>query len=139
MLLPFIFIQIPTGRLADRRLGEKEMLSIGFIIMALSTIIMYFINSSSLIIWALILFGTRVGASVVEIMCDVYFFKKVDNCNANLISFYRMARPFAYITAPLIASIVLSFSGFGINYLFLVLGVMMFSGLVFSLSILDTK
>jgi len=139
MLLPFVFMQLPVGKLADSRFGEKEILSIGFIIMALTTIIMYFVTGNNIVVWSLILFGTRVGAALVEIMCDVYFFKKVDNKNANLISFFRMARPFAYIISPILATIILSALGLGIESLFLVLGFLMFFGLKFSLSIKDTK
>lgn len=139
MLTPFVFVQFPAGRLADSRFGEKEMLSIGFIIMALVTMVMFFVTGKNVLIWGLILLGTRVGASIVEIMCDVYFFKKVDNKDVNLISFFRMARPFAYIIGPLLATIILSLSDFSIKNLFLVLGFLMFFGLKFSLSIKDTK
>jgi MFS family permease len=139
MLLPFVFVQFPAGKLADSKLGEKEMLSVGFIIMSLATVAIYFTTGTNLLVWGLILFGTRVGAAVVEIMCDVYFFKKVDNQNANIISFYRMARPFAYIFGPLLATIILNISGLGLKNLFLVLGFLMIFGLKFSLSIKDTK
>jgi len=139
MLLPFIFVQFPAGRLADSRFGEKEILSIGFIIMALATITMYFVDGNNIIVWTLILFGTRVGAALVEVMCDVYFFKKVDNKNANLISFFRMARPFAYIISPILATVIMSIFGLGIESLFLALGFLMLFGLRYSLAIKDTK
>jgi len=139
MLVPFVFIQFPAGKLADSRYGEKEMLSIGFIIMALSTMTMFFVTGKSILVWSLILFGTRIGAAVVEIMCDVYFFKKVDNKDANIISFYRIARPFAYIIGPMLASIILIIPGLGLKSLFLVLGFIMFFGLRYSLAIEDTK
>jgi MFS family permease len=139
MLLPFIFVQFPAGRLADSRFGEKEILSIGFIVMALATITMYFVDGNNIIVWALILFGTRVGAALVEVMCDVYFFKKVDNKNANLISFFRMSRPFAYIISPILATVIMSIFGLGIESLFLALGFLMLFGLRYSLAIKDTK
>ena len=139
MLLPFIFIQFPAGKIADSWLGEKEMLTAGFIIMGVSSIAMYFIVGKSILVWSLVLLCTRVGAATVEIMCDTYFFKKVDNQNANLISYYRMARPLAYIIGPLLAIVILSWPGFGIKNLFLILGILMFLGLKFSLSLQDTK
>lgn len=139
MLLPFILIQFPAGKLADTRYGEKEMLTIGFIIIALSTLVIFFTNSTSVIFWAALLFGTRIGAAMVEVMCDTYFFKKVSNRDANLIGFYRISRPFSYIIGPLLAMTILYFSNSGIQNLFLVLGLMMFMGLKFSLSIEDTK
>jgi len=139
MLIPFIFVQFPAGRLADSKFGEKEMLSIGFVIMALATITMFFVTGSNILVWGLILFVTRVGAALVEIMCDVYFFKKVDNENANLISFYRMARPMAYIIGPLSATFILGVFGLDIKYLFLILGFILIFGLRYSLAIKDTK
>jgi MFS family permease len=139
MLLPFVFVQFPAGKLADAILGEKEILSVGFIIMALATTTIFFIDSKSILVWALILLGTRVGAALVEIMCDVYFFKKVDNKNANLISFFRMSRPFAYIISPLVVAIILSVFGLDLKSLFLILGFLMFFGLRYSLAIVDTK
>jgi predicted MFS family arabinose efflux permease len=107
--------------------------------MALATMVIFFVNGKSILVWSLILFGTRIGAALVEVMCDTYFFKKVNDKDANLISFYRMAMPFAYIIGPLLAVIVLSLPNFGIKNLFLILGFMMFFGLKFSLSLQDTK
>jgi MFS family permease len=139
MLLPFVLVQLPLGRLADKKWGEKEMLSLGFIIVAISTGIISFISGSSMILWAVILFITRIGASTIEIMCDTYFFKKVDGLNANAISFYRMSGPLAYILGPLLATVMFSFFNFEIQYLFLVLGLIMIFGLGFSLALKDTK
>jgi MFS family permease len=92
-----------------------------------------------MILWAVILFITRIGASTIEIMCDTYFFKKVDGLNANAISFYRMSGPLAYILGPLLATVMFSFFNFEIQYLFLVLGLIMIFGLGFSLALKDTK
>lgn len=139
MLLPFVFVQLPLGRLADKKFGEKEILSLGFIIIAISTGVISFISGGSIVLWAVILFITRIGAGMIEIMCDTYFFKKVQGLNANIISFYRMCGPFAYIFGPLVATLMFSFLNFDIRYLFLVLGLIMFTGIHFSLSIKDTK
>ena len=139
MLLPFVIIQFPAGKLADLRFGEKEMLSIGFIVMALSTLLIFFVTGKSIFVWSLVLFCGRTGAAMVEVMCDVYFFKKVGNQNANLISFYRMINPLSYVVGLFLATILLSISGFETVDLFLILGLMMFFGLYYSLSIKDTK
>jgi MFS family permease len=140
MLLPFVFIQLPLGRIADKKYGEKEILSFGFIILAVATILLFFIpKDSSLWFWAVILFVTRIGAGSVEVMSDTYFFKKVNSLDTNIISFFRTARPLAYTFGPLIATFCLSLVGAESGYLFLILGLIMFSGLWFSLSIKDTK
>ena len=137
MLLPFLFIQFPAGRIADTKLGEKELLSIGFVIMALAVMVLPFITSTSFWIWAGALFVTRIGASIVEIMTETYFFKKIDGTDTHIISLYRNSRSIAFIVAPLVASFFLYF--FEFKYLFLVLGVIMILGLKYSLTLKDTK
>ena len=139
MLVPFVLVQFPAGKLADQRLGEKEMLTFGFIIMACATGLIYFIHSDSIWVWALILFTTRIGAAIVEAMCDIYFFKKVNGQDVGMISFYRMSRPLAYVLGPAIGSALLYF-GFGnVAALFIVLALITFVGLRFSLVIEDTN
>ncbi len=137
MLTPFILIEFPAGKLADAKLGEKELLIIGFIIMAISTISLSFITSSSFWLWTSVLFITRIGASLVEIMTETYFFKKIDSTNIHLLSAYRSNRSFASVVAPLVASLFLIF--FGFKYLFILLGVIMLLGISFSLTLEDTK
>jgi len=138
MLLPFVFIDIPLGKLADKKWGEKEMLSIGFIIIAIATTTISFISGRNFILWALILLMTRVGASIIEIMAETYFFKRIDSCDANIISSYRMVNPLSYIIGPIIASVLLYYS-LDIRYLFIILGLIMLYGLKYSLNIKDTK
>ncbi len=140
MLLPFVFIQFPLGRIADEKLGEKEILSTGFIIMALSTFILFFIpQTGGLWLWALLLLVTRIGASSVEIMNDTYFFKKVNNLNTNIISFFRISRPLAYVLGPLIMTLTMNLFGADHGQPFFVLGLIMLLGLLFSLNLKDTR
>jgi MFS family permease len=139
MLLPFVFVQLPLGRLADTRFGEKEILSIGFIIMAIATASIAFVDSTLWWVFAGILFVTRIGAATVEIMCDTYFFKKVDSQDTGVISFFRLCGPLAYVLGPLAATIVLNLFNLDAKYLFLILGIGMLGGLDFSLKIRDTK
>ncbi len=136
MLLPFVLFELPLGRLADRHLGEKEILITGFIIMSISTLAIAFLNSNVLWMWAFLLFLTRVGASFVEIGSDAYFFKKVTQKNTDLISFYRGMIPVAYIAAPLIASQIIAVSG--IAYVFVFLSVALIAGIFFSSKLRDT-
>lgn len=137
MLVPFVLIELPLGRLADTKWGEKEILSIGFIIMALSTGLISFITDHNLILWGAILFITRIGASMVEIMSETYFFKKVDTTNVNIVSLFRTMRPFAYLVGPIVASGLLTL--IDIKYIFIALGIIMFYGLRYSLALNDTK
>ncbi len=137
MLVPFILIELPLGRLADSRWGEKEALAVGFIVIAISTASMSFIGNTSVFVWATVLFLTRVGASMVEIMSETYFFKKVTTENANIISGFRTMRPLAYIASPIIGSAVLLFAPF--QELFAILGAIIFVGFFASLKVKDTR
>jgi MFS family permease len=119
MLLPFLLFELPAGILSDKKLGEKEILTVGFLIMFLATAIIPFLTTTSFIIWALVLFGTRIGASFVEVSSETYFFKHVKEENTGLISLFRMTRPLAFVVVPLIALIVVHFFSYSVSFLFL--------------------
>jgi len=129
MLLPYLLFEFPTGLLADKKIGEKEFLIFGFLIMVVATAVIPLIESPTLWIWAGLLFITRIGASMVEIASETYFFRQVKDRDTGLISLFRMARPLSFILAPLIAIPVLYFTSYGTS--FLILAVLTLSGLLF--------
>jgi hypothetical protein len=129
MILPFLLLELPLGRLMDRRSGETEILRAGFIILALSTIALALITAKIYWLWAGILFVTRIGASFVEISNESYFFKKVTDRNPNIISLFRGTQSFAIVISPLLALPLLAY--FGYSTLFFALGLTMFLGLFF--------
>lgn len=135
MLLPFILFELPLGKLADIQ-GEKKIMSVGFLIAGAGTIILSALNFPSVVAWAIALFVTRIGASMVEIMIETYFFKKVPSKNANILGLFRVTRPIAYLIAPIITIVGLSFTSY--SYLFIFLGCMMICGLFFTSGIKDT-
>ena len=137
MLLPYVLFELPLGKIADSIMGEKEILTAGFIIMAIPTAIMPFVSAPSFALWTTLLFISRIGASFVEIMSETYFFKKVDAGNTNTIEFFRDSRPVAYVIAPLLATLFLMF--FEVRFLFLALAVVIFSGVYFASRIHDTR
>lgn len=138
MLLPFVLFEIPAGRLADRKYGEKEMLSLGFVIMSLFTFLIPFVPAgASIALWAGILFMTRVGAALVEAMTESFFFKHVDATEEDYIAFYRTAQPLSYILGPLTATLALAFVPF--QAVFIILACVVMLGLRYSLALRDTK
>lgn len=136
MLLPFVIFELPAGKIADKWLGEKELLSTGFIIIAIFTSIIPFISTVSFITWAILLFITRIGASLVEITTESHFFKHVKAIDADMISFFRLTLPLAYIAGPVVAIIALQLLSF--QYIFLVLGIIMLAGLKYAFALKDT-
>lgn len=137
MLLPFVLFELPLGEIADKRLGEKEILIAGFFIMAISTFSLSFITTADLVVWTILLFFTRIGAAAVEIMSETYFFKKISAGDTNTLSSFRHTRPLAFVAGTLSASVFLSF--FDIKYLFITLGILMLVGIRFASSINDTR
>jgi MFS family permease len=137
MLIPYILFEIPAGKIADKWYGEKEMMFAGFFILALFTVSLSFITLASAVLWTAMLFMTRVGASLVEVTTESYFFKHVRGDDADTISLFRMARPGAYVIGPIVATIALLF--IDMQYLFLLLGIILFSALYFTSVIRDTK
>jgi len=136
-LIPFILLEAPLGKIADKYLGEKEILTAGFIITAGATMIIPFIEAPIFWLWAAILFTTRIGASMIEVMTETYIFKKINASSIDVVSFFRMVRPTAYIASPIIASVLLIHIDF--KYIFLILGAVVLYGIRFSLVIKDTK
>ena len=137
MLLPFVILDFPLGKLSDK-IGEKKMLICGFLIGAFFTLLIPLITTPSLWIWAIILFGTRTGAAIIEIMSESYFFKNVHEENADAISFFRNNYPLAYILAPLLAiPILILIPSF--QYIFYILGAILLLGFFITLRLKDVK
>ena len=118
MLIPFIIVQIPAGIIADKYIGEKEIMTLGFIILSLSLIFFYSVNSTSFWLWAGILFFSRIGAALVEAMRESYFFKAVDAKDVDCINLFRATSPLGYIFGSSLGAIVLLFSS--ISNIFLI-------------------
>lgn len=118
MLLPFLFFEYPIGWLADKELGEKEMIIISLSWMALATTWVYRLDQPSVWLWALVLLATRFGAAALEILRDSYFYKKIDGNDVDLIDFYRTARPAAYILAASFSVFFIKFYGLREVFLF---------------------
>jgi MFS family permease len=135
-LTAFVILEYPLGYIADRYLGEKEFLILGFIIISISTALLSFITEANFWVWAVALFSTRIGASMIEVMNETYFFKKINSSDINVLGFFRILGPLAYTVAPLIASILLMI--IDIRFLFLILGAIMLYGVKHSLALKDT-
>ncbi len=135
--LAFILFEFPAGYVADRFIGETEMMAAGFLIMGLSMISMSFTTSTAIWTWVLIMFILRVGASLVEATTESYFFKHTKGDDTNYLSFFRLSRPLGIVFGSIIGSASLLFLSF--QYIFLVLGIILFSGIYFAYRLVDTK
>ena len=137
MLIPFVLVQYPAGILADKKIGEKEMIILAILVMGISSFLFFLSSSKDILVWAVILFATRVGAALVEILRDSYFYKQVDGSRADVIDFFRTAQPVAYIAAAVFSTLILW--TFPLKYVFLLLALVIFSALWPALRLTDSQ
>lgn len=128
MLVPFLFFEYPIGWLADKELGEKEMIIFFLSWMALSVAFVYQLDKPDVLMWSLALLATRVGASAIQILRDSYFYKKIDKDDIDLIDFYRTSMPMAYIVSAGLSAVVLNF--YGVREIFLLAAVLLMTALI---------
>lgn len=135
--MAYVILEYPIGIIADKYIGEKEMMGFGFLIIAVSISWMSFVTATSILVWSVIMFVTRVGASLVEVTTESYFFKQTKSSDAQIISFFRITRPLAYVIGALLASVALLY--LPLNLLFIVFAGLMIPAMFFTLNIEDSK
>jgi MFS family permease len=90
--------------------GEKELMLIGLAIILFASLLMPILHFDSLVTFGLFLFITRVGASILESMSFIYFFKKVKTEEVTNISLFNNLGSAANAIVPLVAAIVFYFT-----------------------------
>lgn len=135
--LAYVILEYPIGIIADRYIGEKEMMGFGFLIIIIATSWMSFVTVASVTAWAIIMFTTRVGAALVEVTTESYFFKQTKSSDAQIISFFRVTRPLSYVLGAMIGSLSLLYVPF--HFLFVVFALLMIPAMFCTLYIEDSK
>lgn len=128
MLIPFVFLQYPLGVLADKKTGEKEWLLAAVVLITIFTAAISFIETREIAVWAGVLFVTRIGAAVIEVMKESYFYKQIGPTDVDLIDFFRTTKSVAYVVGLGFFSIALFF--IPIQGVFILLALIILSGLV---------
>lgn len=137
MLVPFVLLQYPMGILADKKFGEKEFLIFSLLIMSASTLAIYFTASKSIFLWSAILFATRIGAALIEVLRDSYFYKQVDGKDVDLIDFFRTASSVGYIFATLLSALLLIF--LPLKFAFILVAIISLTGVYPAFKLKDSK
>lgn len=136
-LLAYVFFEYPVGVLADKYIGEKEMMALGFLILAVSSSWISFMAAAPVTAWMILMFISRIGGSLVEATTESYFFKHTKGTDANIMSFFRLTRPLATLAGALLGSITLLYLPF--DLMFVVLGLFMIPGIFFTIHLKDTR
>ncbi len=137
MHIPYVLFDIPWGKIADKILGEKEIMGAGIVIIGLSTISIGLITSNLFWVWACALALTRLGASMIQVTTESYFFKKIKDTDTDKISIFRNTSPVAILIAPIIATVCLTVAS--LSQLFIILGAIVLLALIPNYKLHDTK
>ncbi len=130
MLAPFVILGLPIGILIDKyHVKKRTLLYFGFLIISIFTFIISGITTKNILVWGVVLFMTRVGASIIETTSEIYFFSHIKEEEAYLLSVFRDMMPVAYIIAPIISTIIFIFLPF--KFLFIILSIILLSGLYY--------
>lgn len=136
-LFAYVLFEYPIGLLADKYIGEKEMMAAGFLVLAVSSSWISFMATAPALGWMILMFISRIGGSLVEATTESYFFKHTSGTDANIMSFFRLTRPLAMLIGALLGSATLLYLPF--ELMFIVLGFLMIPGLFFTMHLKDTK
>ncbi len=129
-LFAYVICEYPIGIVADRFSAERVLMAIGFVVLALSSASIGFTAVLGTVGFMVVMFLTRVGASLVEVGSESYFFKQVDSKDAALIGFFRLTRPAANLCGAAAGTLALLFLPFPL--LFILLGCLMVPGIIFA-------
>jgi hypothetical protein len=105
-LFPFLIVPRMLGYIEDKMKNEKEFLMFAIFGLISSLVLIAYTDSSSLFVWAALLFMARVFASVMETSISSYFFKKVNRSDTNLISIFTSSPNLVYLFLVPIYSVI---------------------------------
>jgi MFS-type transporter involved in bile tolerance (Atg22 family) len=133
MLLPFLILELPLGKVVDSAFGEKKIMVFGFVLLVATVACIPFLTTSTFAVWTGVLFTSRIGAACVEMATESYFFKHVNGSLADTISLFRMARPATYVAVSAVATLTLGI--ISLQWSFLILAVIMVIGVPLALTL----
>ena len=128
MLTPFVILGYPIGKKIDNGASGRVMARYGLFIMAVTTLLIPFVETKSIIIWIAILLLSRVGAVILETAGDGIFFRTINEEETELLGIMRDMQPVGYFIASLIAVIVLLFGN--ITHIFYAVGIVLVLGII---------
>ncbi len=139
VLIPFLLIEYPAGLVADRWLGDRDLMIAGFCITGIGVALFAWVSEATpLLVIVALLGATRVGVGLMEAMTEGHFFRRVSEKDAGLVSVFRMGRPFAALTAPIACSVLLAIGSYW--WLFIGAGVIVLvPGAISALGIKDIR
>lgn len=138
-LIPLVILPYELGYLADTKYGEKEMLLIGLLILTVTAFICVLLTTSSVLMWALVLLISRIGASLVDTMAFTYYFKKIGPEDPSFTALFVNMYSMAIITTGAVGVMISPFLVERPQLMFVVLGCALAWGVTVVLPMKDTR
>jgi len=138
-LIPLVLLPYELGMLADTKLGEKELLIIGLLILAVTTLLCVVVTSPDPRVWVFLLLISRIGAACVETMAFTYYFKKVGPEDASLTALFSNAYAVATIIVGAVGVAVAPLLVTRPQLMFVILGCAILWSISYVLPMKDTR
>ncbi len=139
MLVPYVLIEYPAGWIADKFIGDKELMLAGFLIAGGSTAALSLLTpETSLAIILVILVCSRVGSALIEAMVEAHFFRRVSKRDINSVGVFRGVWPLSFIIGPVVGSVILMYGDYA-DFFMLTGGFIVLAGITATLLIKDFK
>lgn len=109
--IPWVLLEIPIGRLVDKKFSSRLLFTVGYAVMAVTTILMG--NTTNVIWFSIFYLLAVIGSCAIEQTNTPYLVKSLDKSELGLISIYLIKSPLGSIIAPLLATFLLTFFSLG--------------------------
>lgn len=140
-VIPFILIPYKLGKYSDEIFGEKRAMIFGILLTSLTmiSIFIFKITTTNIIIWALILFIARLGATIAETENYSYFYKKIDSRSTGLIALFQNMVNVGFLFMSLLGAIFIGLLNINITFMFMLVGIIGIISIFIIIKIRDTE
>lgn len=140
-IIPFILIPYELGKYSDEIFGEKKAMLFGIFLLSLMLISIYVfdITTTNILVWMLILFIARLGATVTETENYAYFYKEVDGSSAGLIALFQNMNHVGFLFISVMGALLIKFFNIKLTFMFLLVGLLGFLSIFIIVKIHDTE
>lgn len=140
-LLPFIIVPYQLGKYSDQIFGSKKLMISGIFLASIVLIAIYVfnINSSNILLWIILLFVSRFGATFAETENYAYFYRKVDSDNTGLIALFQNMFNVGFLAVSILGAILLKFFNAELPLIFFIIGLIGLVSIFIIIEIEDRK
>lgn len=140
-IIPFILIPYELGKYSDELFGEKKAMLFGIFLLSIILVSIYAfdIKTTNILIWMVILFLARLGATITETENYAYFYKEIDGSSAGLIALFQNMSHAGFLFISTTGALLIKLLDIKLTFMFLLVGLLGFLSIFVILKIRDTE